>query len=117
MSIIKESDIPQVTPVVVRTKAEVMQVIKNNLDNFKLFGVSEIGLFGSFVREEATDQSDVDLLVNLQIHDYLNFCRLHDFGKSLFVNRTVDIITEGSINENNGRLICREVEYVTKSKK
>jgi predicted nucleotidyltransferase len=70
MSIIKESNIPQVTPVVVRTKAEVMQVIKNNLDNFKLFGVSEIGLFGSFVREEATDQSDVDLLVNLQEYDY-----------------------------------------------
>jgi uncharacterized protein len=117
MAILKESDIPKVTPIEVRTKAEVMQVIRDNLDNFKLFGVEEVGLFGSFVREEATVQSDVDLLVNLQIHDYLNFYNLHEFAESLFVNRTVDIITEGSINENNGRLICREVEYVTKSEK
>ncbi|MEN9518988.1 MAG: hypothetical protein RLZZ381_1576, partial [Cyanobacteriota bacterium] len=58
MSIIKESDIPQVTPVVVRIKAEIMQVIRDNLENFKLFGVIEVGLFGSFVREEATKQSD-----------------------------------------------------------
>jgi predicted nucleotidyltransferase len=58
MSIIKESDIPKVTPVVVRTKAEIMQVIRDNLENFKLFGVIEVGLFGSFVREEATKQSD-----------------------------------------------------------
>jgi uncharacterized protein len=115
MSIIKESDIPRVTPVVVRTKAEVVQVIRDNLDNFKLFGVSEIGLFGSFVREEATEESDVDLLVDLQESDYINFCRLYDFAENLFVNRTVDIITEEGITVNNGIYICREVEYVTES--
>jgi uncharacterized protein len=117
MAIVKETDIPQVTPVKVSTKAEVMQVIRNNLDNFKLFGVVEVGLFGSFVREEATDQSDIDLLVNLQEYDYYNFFNLHEFAESLFVKRTVDIITEGSITEDNGRSICREVEYVTKNKK
>jgi predicted nucleotidyltransferase len=115
MSIIKESDIPRVTPVVVRTKAEVMQVIRDNLDNFKLFGVIEVGLFGSFVREEATEESDVDLLVNLQESDYLNYFNLHEFAESLFLNRTVDIITEQGITVNNGIYICREVEYVTKS--
>jgi uncharacterized protein len=115
MAILKESDIPKVTPIEVRTKAEVMQVIRDNLDNFKLFGVIEVGLFGSFVRSEATEESDVDLLVNLQESDYINFCRLYDFAESLFVNRTVDIITEEGITVNNGIYICREVEYVTES--
>jgi uncharacterized protein len=115
MAILKESDIPKVTPVEVRTKAEVMQVIRNNLDNFKLFGVEEVGLFGSFVRSEATEESDVDLLVNLTESSYTNLCRLYDFAESLFINRTVDIISERSITVNNGIYICREVEYVTKS--
>jgi uncharacterized protein len=112
MAILKETDIPKVTPVEVHTKAEVMQVIRDNLDNFKLFGVIEVGLFGSFVREEATDRSDVDLLVNLQTHSYDNLYNLHCFATQLFKNRSVDIITENSLNENNGRAICREVEYV-----
>jgi predicted nucleotidyltransferase len=115
MAILKETDIPKVTPVEVHTKAEVMQVIRDNLDNFKLFGVIEVGLFGSFVREEATDQSDVDLLVNLQEYDYYNFFNLHQFAESLFIDRSVDIITEAGITVNNGIYICREVEYVTKS--
>jgi uncharacterized protein len=115
MAILKETDIPKVTPVKVYTKTDVIKVIRDNLDNFKLFGVAEVGLFGSFVREEATEESDVDLLVNLQESDYINFCRLYDFAESLFVNRTVDIITEEGITVNNGIYICREVEYVTES--
>jgi uncharacterized protein len=112
MSIIKESDIPQVTPVEVHTKAEVMQVIRDNLDNFQLFDVKEVGLFGSFVREETTKNSDVDLVVNLENYDYDNLYNLHCFANKLFKNRSVDIIIESSLNEDNGRAICREVEYV-----
>ena len=51
----------------VETKQDVIDTIKNNLDNFAKYGVSEVGLFRSFVREEQTDKSDVDLLVNLQL--------------------------------------------------
>lgn len=112
MTNIQQSNLPQVTPVVVNTKAEVIQVLKDNLDNFQLFGVSEVGLFGSFVREEATEDSDVDLLVNLGNPDYFNFCDLIDFANSLFENRDVDVIAEGGINEINGIYICKEVEYV-----
>lgn len=99
-------------PTKVNTKQEVIQVIKDNLDNFAEFGVSEIGLFGSFVREEATPKSDVDLLVKINNHDFDNFCRLEDFANNLFEDRTTDIITENNINEINGIYICREVEYV-----
>lgn len=100
------------SPVVVNNKSEVIKVLKDNLDNFKKFGVTEVGLFGSFVRNEATKSSDVDLLVTLTNHDYFNFCRLIDFANSLFAERTVDVLSEGGINEINGIYICREVEYV-----
>jgi uncharacterized protein len=112
MAILKESDIPQVTLVEVHTKAEVMQVIRDNLDNFQLFGVSEVGLFGSFVRSEATEESDVDLVVNLENYSFKNLYNLRCFANKLFKNRSADIIIESSLNEDNGRAICREVEYV-----
>ena len=51
---------------------------------------------GSFVREEQTDESDVDLLVSLQDHSLDNFLALIDFAESIF-ERKVDVITEGSM--------------------
>ena len=102
----------------VKTKQEVVDIIRENLDKFALFGVLEVGLFGSFVREEQNDESDVDLLVNLQADDPRVYCdnyfALLDFVDTLF-GRKVDVITENSITEITGLNICREVEYVTRS--
>ena len=80
----------------VETKQEVIDLIRSNRDRFAGFGVSEVGLFGSFVREEQTDESDVDLLVSLQNHSLDNFLALIDFAESIF-ERKVDVITEGSM--------------------
>ena len=106
-----------IQPKIVDTKQEVIEVIRNNLDKFAELGVSEVGLFGSFVREENTKDSDVDLLVTLNANDkgsyYENYFRLLNFVDTLFQDRSVDVVTENSINENNGIYICKEVEYVT----
>ena len=97
----------------ISTKQEVMNILKDNLNNFASFGVTEVGLFGSFVREEQTSSSDVDLLVNLQNHDWDNFCNLIDFAETLFKGRKVDIIAENTISGYEGVNICCEVEYVS----
>lgn len=96
----------------VSTKQEVMNILKANKNNFAKFGVREIGLFGSFVREEQTETSDVDLLVNLRNYNWDNYCQLLYFTEALFIGRKVDIITEDSIKGYEGVNICREVEYV-----
>lgn len=93
------------------TKQEVISIIEQNSSQFSKYGVTSVGLFGSFVREEATEQSDVDLLIGLENYTWDNYCALLDFVESLF-GRKVDVITESSLNPNNGRQICREVEYV-----
>lgn len=97
---------------IVSTKQEVIDIIKDNLNNFALFGVTEVGLFGSFVREEQTKDSDVDLLVHLQNHDWDNFCNLIDFAETLFKGRKVDVISRNSIKGYAGVNIGREVQYV-----
>ena len=96
----------------VLTKQEVIDILKANKNNFARFGVKEIGLFGSFVREEQTESSDVDLLVNLQNYNWDNYCQLLYFTEALFIGRKVDLITENSIEGYGGVNICREVEYV-----
>ena len=98
---------------IVSTKQEVIDIIKANLSNFALFGVVEVGLFGSFAREEQTDSSDIDLLVNLQDCSWDNYCQLLDFVEALFQDREVDLITENSVAGYEGINICREVEYVS----
>lgn len=116
-----ESSQQKQPPYKVSTKEEVIEVIRNNLDKFAEFGVMEVGLFGSFVRSEATPESDVDLLVNLKCPDEEfysdNYFKLLDFTDNLFENRKVDLMTENTINEINGIYICREVEYVTEIKR
>jgi len=44
-------------------------ILKKLTDNKQLlseFGVEQIGLFGSFLRNEATAESDIDLLVEIK---------------------------------------------------
>lgn len=94
------------------SKQEIIKILKDNLDNFAKFGVTKIGLFGSFVREEQTEESDVDLLVHLCSSNWDNFCQLLDFTETLFEGRKVDIVTKNSITGYAGVNIGKEVEYV-----
>ena len=58
------------------------------------YGVSRMSLFGSYARGEATDESDVDLLINKGgikgLIDFVDF--IHDLEQSL--NCNVDVITK-----------------------
>lgn len=97
---------------IVSTKQEVIDILRANLDNFALFGVTKVGLFGSFVKEEQTIDSDVDLLVHLQNPSWDNYCQLIDFAETIFEGRKVDVITRNSIKGYAGVNIGREVQYV-----
>ncbi len=99
----------------ITSKSEVMNILANNLDEFSAFGVRKVGLFGSFVRNEQHDQSDIDILVDLTNHDYWNYCDLLDFAEGLFPGRKVDVVTKGGLDCNSGVVILREVEYANQS--
>ena len=63
------------------------------------YGVSSMSLFGSYARGEATDESDVDLLINKGeikgLIDFVDF--IHDLEQSLKCN--VDVVTTSSHNK------------------
>ena len=53
----------------VRTKEDILTLLRENGPRLQALGVRRLGLFGSFVRGEQTPVSDVDLLVVQQTVD------------------------------------------------
>ena len=96
------------------TKQDIFQTIIDNKEAIKNFGVTEIGLFGSYVRNEQTEKSDIDLLVDykkgqMDFFKFINFC---DMLELIFKDLKVDVITKNGLSEFIGPHILKEIEYV-----
>lgn len=65
----------------------------------KEFSILEIGLFGSYARGNNTEDSDIDILVKLELKKgmYQNFCRLQETLENIF-GRKVDLIEKGTFD-------------------
>ena len=57
------------------------------------YSISELGLFGSYAKDNADNNSDIDILVKLEFKKgmYQNFCELQKELEKIF-NRKVDLI-------------------------
>lgn len=96
----------------VRTKEQVLTRLREAQAELHRFGVKRCGVFGSFVRNESHDQSDVDILVEFEPGQktFDNFMNLAFFLEDLF-GRRVDLITTESLSPYLGPHILHEVEY------
>ena len=48
------------------TREDILTILRDNKERFaEKFGVTKLGLFGSFARNEATEESDVDVCVEM----------------------------------------------------
>lgn len=97
----------------VANKQDVLDLLKQNSLKLREFGVTRIGIFGSFVSGEQTDKSDVDLLVefNKGQKSFKNFIGAADFTEAI-LGRNVDILTPESLSPYIGPHILKEVQYV-----
>ena len=77
------------------------------------FGVTKIGIFGSFARGEQTRKSDVDVLVELAdgYSTLRNFIDLADYLEGLF-KRKVDLITVEGVDKYIRHRVEEEVIWV-----
>jgi predicted nucleotidyltransferase len=48
------------------SKEQIIQKLKENMNKIKSFGVKRLGIFGSAVRGEITEKSDIDLFIEYQ---------------------------------------------------
>ncbi len=76
------------------------------------FGVKSIAIFGSFSRNEMTDKSDVDVLVEFnRAIGLFEFARLKIFLTEL-LGREVDLVTVDAIHKRMKSTILKEAVYV-----
>ena len=91
----------------------ILQMLVANKQELATYGVNKIGLFGSYVRNEATPQSDIDLLVDMKREKKTlsNFLSLNYFLEDLF-GKKVELVTTQSLSPYIGPHILKTVEYV-----
>lgn len=96
----------------VQTKEQIFFLLRQHQMQLKRFGVKRCGLFGSFLRNEQTADSDVDLLVEFEPAQktFDNFMHLAFFLEETF-GRKVDLLTPESLSRHIGPKILREVVY------
>lgn len=75
------------------------------------YNPKRIGVFGSRVRNDHTDKSDLDLLVNLEDVNLLDLVDLEN-ELSRLLNTKVDLITEASLNKHLMPLVEKEIRFI-----
>ena len=98
---------------IVKTKKELIDQILANQMKIQSFGVKKIGIFGSFVRDEAEEDSDVDFFIEFkpEYKTLGNFVGLANYLRTI-LGRKAEIVTPQSLNKFIGKYIVKEVEYV-----
>ncbi|MBC7690052.1 MAG: nucleotidyltransferase domain-containing protein, partial [Aquabacterium sp.] len=46
------------------TKENILNTLRLHKDEFSRYGIQNIGLFGSYIRDEQSEKSDIDLLID-----------------------------------------------------
>ena len=82
----------------IKTKSELFSALSANRARLRQYGVKRCGVFGSFVREKQTEQSDVDILVEFFPGSAIgwDFFNLEE-ELSQVIGRKVDLGTKQSL--------------------
>ncbi|MHA1130663.1 MAG: nucleotidyltransferase family protein [Candidatus Helarchaeota archaeon] len=93
-------------------KAKIFELLRKNKLQFQKYGVKKIGLFGSYVRDENQEESDIDFLVEFEEEkkNYDNFIELVFLLEEIF-KKKVDLLTIESLSPYIKPYILKEVQY------
>lgn len=75
------------------------------------YHVSNIGLFGSVVRKDFTENSDIDIIVDFSQPIGHEFIDLADFIESQ-LNTPIDLVSRNGIKEKYFKAIQSDIAYV-----
>jgi len=93
-----------------------LNLIKETLVNHKQrltekYGLSLLAIFGSYARNEQTEESDVDIMVEFKKPIGLEFIDLAEELEAI-LNLKVDLVSKKGIKGNYLKAIEKELEYV-----
>jgi hypothetical protein len=89
------------------------QKLYNNIvDYLRAKGATKVAVFGSYVRNEETPDSDIDVLVDFNREiGLMEFVRI-ERELSEFINIRVDLVMDGSINPLIQKYVDRDILYL-----
>ena len=96
-----------------KTLEEIKEILKKHKEEVsRKYKVSEIGIFGSFVRGDQKKRSDIDVLVDFyEIPDLFKFIELEDYLRKL-LRKKVDLVDKRGIRQELKDRILKEVVYL-----
>lgn len=94
------------------TKSEILsKLVELKPILYKEYAVKEIGLFGSYSDSSYTEESDIDLLVELEKPIGWKFFTLELFLEEVF-NKKIDLVTTNALKEQIKDNILKQVNFV-----
>ena len=97
------------------TKTNILHAMQANKGMLATFVVDQVGLFGSYVREEQSPDSDIDILVHFKPEQetFDNLMFTYDLFENLFKGFKVEVVTTTGLSPYIGPQILREVEFIS----
>jgi len=93
------------------SKEEILSFLRENKDLLKKkFDVDKIMLFGSYARDEATPDSDIDILIESKKKGFRKMLSIQELLEKRF-RKKVDVIYIDSVNPYFMRFIKQELIY------
>jgi uncharacterized protein len=91
---------------------KILQIINENKENIKKFGVKNIGLFGSYAADKQKKESDIDILVEFEKDKktFDNYMDLKFFLEDLF-DCNVDLVIKEALKLDLKPNILKSVKY------
>ena len=96
-----------------KTFEEIKKELQKHREEFReQYGLKEIGIFGSYVKGEQKENSDIDMLIELEKPiGFVRFMRLENALSQLLGVR-VEMVTRKALKPHIGKRILQEVKYV-----
>jgi predicted nucleotidyltransferase len=94
---------------------QIKQKLTQNLTHIQQqYHITQLGIFGSYIRGEATENSDLDILVEFEPQarfGLLTFCELENYLSEL-LSLKVDLVMKDGLKPHIGKNILKEVVYL-----
>jgi len=97
------------------TVKEIKEILIKHKDELRQkYSIKEIGIFGSYIRDEQRKTSDVDILIEFDEDariSLLDFVHLENYLSDL-LDVKVDLVERSTLKPRIGRHILKEVIYL-----
>lgn len=96
------------------TKESILIALKSKEREISQYGIRAIGLFESYVRDEQSENSDIDILLDFEPdkESFDNYMAVYDMIEKMFINQRVEIVTKNGLSPYIGPKILKEVKYI-----